>query len=86
MIRLFPLGSYAAALDAIDALQAMPDAGPPKTSGNPHLAGLRSWPVGDFHEFRVYYLARPEMLSVVRVLHGKRDIGAILDREEPEEP
>jgi toxin ParE1/3/4 len=77
---------YAAVLDAIDALQAMPDAGPPKPSVNPHLAGLRSWPVGDFQAFRVYYLARPEMLSVVRVLHGKRDIGAILDREEPEEP
>ena len=77
---------YAAALDAIDALMAMPDAGPPKPSGNPHLAGLRSWPVRDFDEFRVYYLARPEMLRIVSVLHGKRDIGTILDREEPEEP
>ena len=77
---------YAAVLDAIDALRTMPDAGPPKLSGNPHLAGLRSWPVGDFHELRVYYLVRPGMLSIVRVLHGKRDIGAILDSEELEEP
>jgi toxin ParE1/3/4 len=77
---------YAAALDAIDALQAMPDAGPPMPTGNPQLAGLRSWPVRDFDEFRVYYLVRPEVLSVVRILHGKRDIGTILDRQQSEEP
>ncbi len=76
---------YAAVLDAIDALQAMPDAGPPKRIDNPCLAGLRWWPVKDFDEFRVYYLARPELLTVVRVLHDKRDTGAILDRQELEE-
>lgn len=44
------------------------------------------WPVKDFDEFRVYYLARPELLTIVRVLHGKREIGMILDRQELEEP
>jgi plasmid stabilization system protein ParE len=76
---------HAAALDAIDALQAMPDAGPPKPTNNPRLAGLRAWPVKGFDEFWVYYLTRPELLTVVRVLHSKRDIGTILEGQELEE-
>ena len=58
----------------------MPDAGPPKTTSNRRLAGLRSWPIKEFDEFRAYYLVHPELLTVVRVPHGKRDIGTILDR------
>jgi plasmid stabilization system protein ParE len=77
---------HAASPDAIDALLAMPDAGRPKPTSNPHLAGLRTWPVKGIDEFRVYYLARPKLLTIVRVLHGKRDIGMILDRQELEEP
>jgi plasmid stabilization system protein ParE len=76
---------HAAALDAIDALATMPGAGPPKPTGNPRLSGLRSWPIKGFDEFHVYYLVRPELLTIVRVLHGKRDIGAILESEELDE-
>jgi toxin ParE1/3/4 len=75
---------HAAILDAIDALLAMPEAGPPRRTSNPHLTGLRSWHVRGFDEFRVYYLVRPELLTVVRVLHGKRDIGTIFDTQEPD--
>lgn len=75
---------HAATLDAIDALQAMPDAGAPKPTNNPRLAGLRSWPVKGSGEFWVYYLTRPELLTVVRVLHSKRDIGMILEGQELE--
>ena len=77
---------YAAALDAIDALQAMPEAGPPRPTNNPRLAGLRSWPVKGFDAFWIYYLARPDLLTIVRVLHSKRDGGAILAGQELEEP
>lgn len=77
---------HAAVLSAIDALLVMPEAGPPKTISNPRLAGLRSWPVKGFDEFWVYYLVRPELLTVVRVLHSKRDIGTILERQGLEEP
>jgi toxin ParE1/3/4 len=79
-------GFHAAILDAIDTLLTMPDAGPPKPSSNHQLAGLRSWHVTGFDEFRVYYLARPDLVTVVRILHGKKDIGTILDRQELEEP
>jgi plasmid stabilization system protein ParE len=76
----------AAVLDAIDALLEMPEAGPPKDTGNPRLSGLRSWHVKGFDEFRVYYLANPALLIIVRILHSKRDTGAILTRQELEEP
>lgn len=63
----------------------MPGAGPPRLTSNPHLSGLRSWLVKGFDEFHVYYLVRPELLIVVRVLHGKRDIDAILESQELDE-
>jgi plasmid stabilization system protein ParE len=76
---------HAAVLDAIDALLAMPEAGPPKHTGTPRLIGLRSWHVNGFNEFRVCYLARPELITIVRILHSKRDTGTILARQELEE-
>lgn len=77
---------HASVLDAIDALLAMPDAGLPKLTNNHQLAGLRSWQVKGFDAFRVYYLVHPELLTIVRILHGKRDIGTILDEQELGEP
>ena len=77
---------HAAVLDAIGALLATPGAGPSRFIANPRLAGLRSWSVKGFDEFRVYYLAHAEVLTVVRVLHGKRDIGTILGGQDLEEP
>jgi plasmid stabilization system protein ParE len=76
---------HAAVFDAIDALLAMPEAGRPRHTGNPRLTGLRSWHVKGFDEFRVYYLARPEQITVVRILHSKRDTGRILGGQEVEE-
>jgi toxin ParE1/3/4 len=58
-----------------------PKAGAPKRVNNPALAGLRTWPVKDFDEFRIYYLLRGDAFMVIRVLHGKRDIGAILEQQ-----
>lgn len=55
-----------------------PRAGAPKFFDNPALAGLRSWPVANFEDVRAYYLATSTELSVLRVLHGKRDLPHIL--------
>jgi plasmid stabilization system protein ParE len=77
---------HAAVIDAVDALVAMPGAGVPKATSNPNLAGLRSWQVAGFEEFRLYYLVHPELLTILRVLHGKRDIGRLLAGQEREEP
>jgi toxin ParE1/3/4 len=72
--------------EAVDALVAMPAAGAPRRIDNPRLTGLRSWPVKGFDEFRVYYLTQPELLTVIRILHSKRDIGAILEGQDVEDP
>ncbi len=56
----------------------MPEAGPPRASSDPRLAGLRAWPIKGFDDFRIYYLVGAEGVIVVRVLHGKRDIEAAL--------
>jgi toxin ParE1/3/4 len=76
----------AAVSEAIKALTAMPAAGSPRHLENPRLAGLRSWPVKGFAEFQVYYLAQPELLTIIRILHSKRDTGTILEGQELENP
>jgi len=62
----------------------MPNTGAPKALRNPALAGLRSWPVHGFEDVRIYYLVQGEVLKLVRVLHGKRDIDRVLERESAE--
>jgi plasmid stabilization system protein ParE len=59
---------------SVEKILSTPNAGAPKHLSNPSLAGLRSWPVEEFEEIRVYYLARKDEVRIVRVLHGKRDI------------
>jgi toxin ParE1/3/4 len=76
---------HAAIYNAIEAVTAMPHAGTPRPSRNPRLEGLRSWPVKGFDEINVYYLVGSDVLTVVRVLHDKRDIAAVLDEQELEE-
>jgi len=71
-----------AVMASIDALLAMPEAGPPRPTGNARLAGLRAWSVKGFGEFWIYYLVHPERLIVVRVLHSKREIGRLLERQD----
>ena len=77
---------HAAVMAAIDVLTGMPAAAPPRPTRNGLLAGLRARPVTGFDEFRVYYLDRPERLTIVRVLHDKRDTTAILARQTLEAP
>lgn len=72
-------------LEAVDSsveqLVRMPHMGTLKPLKNPALEGLRSWPVTGFEDMRIYYMVRGEILRVVRVLHGKRDLGRILEDE-----
>jgi plasmid stabilization system protein ParE len=42
--------------------------------------------VKGFDEFRIYYLLRRDTLIVVRVLHSKRDVAAILEKQVIDEP
>jgi toxin ParE1/3/4 len=67
---------------AIRAAIKRPNAGSPRRFHNPALAGLRTWTVKGFDQFRVYYMASQDRLTVVRVLHSKRDVTAILENHD----
>jgi len=71
---------------SIELTLSRPKAGAPKHVRNPVLRDLRSWPVKGFDEFRIYYLLGRDKFTVVRILHGKRDIGAILEEQTIEDP
>lgn len=69
----------AATRRAIEHVVQTPHAGAPRSMKNRRLAGLRTWPVEGFDDMKIYYLATAEELTVVRVLHGRRDIERILE-------
>ena len=62
-------------------LAAHPMIGAPLTLKHPGLASIRKWPVKDFDNHLIFYLPRPDGISVVRVLHAARDWWSILSIE-----
>jgi toxin ParE1/3/4 len=65
----------------IQSLRQHPLVGPRYLSGNPQLQNLRSWPVSGFEAIRIYYLLDEEVMHIIRILHGKRDVKRILGDE-----
>lgn len=65
----------------IESLREHPLVGARYRSSTPELQNLRSWPVAGFEAIRIYYLAEHDAIHIVRVLHGKRDLQRILERE-----
>lgn len=59
-------------------LQGDPDLGSPRTFKALPLAGMRVWPVRGFRHQLIFYIASPQSLEVVRVLHAARDAEAAL--------
>jgi len=60
------------------SLAKQPHSGAPRHFTNPALAGLRAWPIDGFEDIRAYYLTGNSQITVLRVLHGKRDLPSIL--------
>jgi len=44
-----------------------------------HAHNLRRWPVKGFENWLIFYLPTDEGIDVVRVIHGARNIAALLD-------
>ncbi len=65
-----------------EAIRERPRSAPPCGLHNPQLRNLRSWPVAGFERLRFYFLVDDETIRVIRILHGKRDVKGILEREE----
>ncbi|MBL8695209.1 MAG: type II toxin-antitoxin system RelE/ParE family toxin [Planctomycetes bacterium] len=62
----------------LELISSNPSIGSPRRWMNPSLSNLRSWHVGEFDKFRVYYVIQPETIEVVRVLHGAREVRELL--------
>lgn len=71
----------ASAEASFDDLARQPRMGAPLTLEHPELAGLRKWRVRDFDNHLIFYMPRPEGVSIVRVLHAARDWWAALGIE-----
>ncbi len=67
---------------SIEALLKTPHAGAQKETVNPKLSGLRTWPVKSFDEYRIFYIVNANVIQILRVLHGKRDIRPIIEEQE----
>ena len=65
---------------AIEHISHTPQAGSPRPMKNRRLAGLRVWSIDGFGELKIYYLASDNELTIVRILHGRRDVQSILQR------
>ena len=69
-------------LDAVEQgfalLAQMPELGGAYEVLDPRLQGIRVWSVKEFESYLVFYFARAAEVQIVRVLHGARDITAIL--------
>lgn len=56
-----------------------PNCGTPKTFANSDMTEVRSWPVPGFEDIRAYYTLEHEVVTILRVLHGRRNVAGILD-------
>lgn len=63
---------------SFEVLSKTPFAGSPRYFDDVRLQGLRTWPVQGFDHFRIYYLIQDDRLTVVRILHGRRDVERII--------
>jgi len=70
-------------VDAVDAalrrLADTPEIGRLRQFRSPRLAGLRSWPVPGFPKHLIFYRVDEDLVDVIRVIHGARDLALALE-------
>lgn len=67
----------------VKAISQQPAIAPLYILRNPQLRTLRSWPIAGFEMIRLYFLLHDDTMRIIRILHGKRNIRAILERTQP---
>jgi toxin ParE1/3/4 len=72
---------YDAASITFGKLANIPGIGERWPSANPRLAGLRVWRIEGFEKHLIFYRAADDGIEIVRILHGARDIDAVLETE-----
>ena len=64
--------------DALVMLSALPEIGTPCEFSSGALQGLRMWRVAGFEVWLIFYGASSERIDIVRILHGSRDVEAVV--------
>jgi toxin ParE1/3/4 len=65
----------------VESLREHPRMAPRYPLRNRRVQSLRAWSVAGFEAVRVYYVVEDDVLRVIRILHGKRNVRRILERE-----
>ena len=64
--------------ESFHSLARYPRMGSALALRDPRLAGMRKWRVDGFERFLIFYLPRPDGVSIVRVLHAAQDWWGLL--------
>ena len=64
--------------ESFSDLARHPEMGTTLSLLDPRLTGLRKWRVNGFEKFLIFYLPRPDGVSIVRVLHAAQDWWSLL--------
>lgn len=70
--------------DAFKLLSRFPGMGRAWDSTSPRLAGVRSWTIPSFRNYRIFYRPIRNGIEVLHVLNGGRDIRRLLENESDE--
>ena len=71
----------AAAEETFKQLAQTPEIGRMREFDNPNLADIRQQAIKGFRNYLVFYRTRDADVEILRVLHGRRDIDAVLDED-----
>ena len=71
--------------ETFQLLGRMPGIGKLCRFSNPQLSGIRQYPIKGFKNYLIFYRATDSEVEVLRVLHGARDLEAILDEDSTED-
>lgn len=63
-------------------LRQRPRSGAPYRSSKTELRGVRHAAVDGFRRYLIFYLPAPNQIEVIRVLHGSRNLVALLAEDE----
>ena len=69
---------------AFDRLAETPGIGTPRDYDNPRYVGMRMSPIPKFPKYLIFYRVEGDILKILRVLHGARDLQAIFGPDDDE--
>lgn len=72
-----------AAMAAFKELARAPGLGSCYCEASTRLRELRRWRIPGFERYLIFYRTSGDRIEIVRVLHGARDLVALLDEDEP---